>query len=101
MNNTYEPDIIYTDKPLEEQINEDKMQRIFKTTGKIMRWTAYIISEYERAINKGKSHITITYEYVKLKHEFKPVIQISDTDSQIKLERIIKKRVCTTRRRRR
>lgn len=100
MNKTYEQDTIYTDRPLEEQINEDKMLRIFKTTGKTMRWTAYIISEYERAINKGKSHITITYEYVKLKRKFKPVIQISDTNSQIKLERIIKRRVCTTRRRR-
>ena len=99
MNNIYKPDIIYTDKPLEEQINEEKMLHIFKTTGTTTRWIAYIISEYERAINKGKSHITITYEYVKLTDKFKPVIQISDTNSQIKLERIIKRRVCTTRRR--
>lgn len=96
----YEPDIIYTDKSLEEQINEDKMLRIFKTTGETMRWIAYIISEYERAINKGKAYITITYEYVELKRKFKPVIQISDTNSQIKLERIIKTRAFTHRRRR-
>lgn len=99
MNKTYEPDIIYTDRPLEEQINEDKMLRIFKTAGTATRWLAYITSEYERAINKNKSYMTITYEYIEYKRKFKPVIQISDTNSQTKLERIIKRRVCTTRRR--
>lgn len=99
MINTYEPDIIYTDKPLEEQINEEKMLHIFKTTSTTMRWMALIMHKYEQAINKGKACITITYEYVEYKRNFRPVIQISDTNSQIKLERIIKRRVCTTRRR--
>lgn len=99
MINTYEPDIIYTDKPLEEQINEDKILHIFKMTGTTMRWMARIINEYEQAINKGKAYITITYEYIEYKRKFRPVIQISDENSQIKLERIIKRRVCTTRRR--
>lgn len=99
MNNLYTPDTIYTNEPLYKQIDADKLLRIFKTTGTATRWMAYITSEYERAINKGKAYITITYEYIQFKHKYKPVIQISDTNSQTKLERIIKRRVCTTRRR--
>jgi len=99
MDNLYTPDTIYTNKPLDNQIDADKLMRIFKTTGATMRWVALITSEYERAINKGKAYVTITYEYAQYKHRYKPVIQISDTNSQDKLERIIKRRVCTTRRR--
>ena len=94
------PDIIYTDRPLDAQIDVDKLQRIFKSTGYTARWIAYITNEYERAINKGKAYITITYEYVNHTRKVKPVIQISDTNASIKLERIIKTRAFTHRRRR-
>ena len=94
------PDTIYTDKPLDAQIDMDKLQRIFKSMGYTARYMARITHEYERAINKGKAYITITYEYVKNTRKVKPVIQISDTDAQVELTRIVKTHAFAHRRRR-
>ena len=94
------PDIIYTDRPLDAQIDMNKLQRIFKTEGYAYRYMAYITYKYEKAINKGKAYITITYEYVKHTRKVKPVIQISDTDSQVELTRIVNTHAFAHRRRR-
>ena len=93
-----EEDIIYTDRPLDAQINIDKIQHIF---GSANRQIAYITYRYEQAINKGKAYITLAYERVpNARDKMRLVIHTSDECANTKLDRIIHTRAFAHRKRR-
>jgi hypothetical protein len=92
---------IYTDKPLYTQIDMDELARTFGTVGNQSRVIAYITHKYEQATNRGKAYITVKYTHVQFKdtRRMKAVVQISDTDAQVKPPRIHQTHVCHTRNR--
>lgn len=61
---------IYTDRPLEEQMDMHTFERTFKNDGTRMRWMAYILNTYENAIKKGRAYINVAYtsnQFAKMK----------------------------------